>query len=99
MPPYWDSQRNQVDSAIPNWRQTSSTDMSPAKSFCPSASFRMICLVCDVDETSIVLPCPHHDDADDLTTQALDHYEGLSSATHRGTGQSGAVGCSGARAM
>ena len=43
MPPYWDNHRAHVDSAIPNWRQTSSTDMSPAKSFWPSASFRMIC--------------------------------------------------------
>ena len=31
----------------------------------------------------MVLSCPHHDDVDDQTTQALDHYEGLSSRTVR----------------
>lgn len=43
MPPYWDSHRAPVDSAMPNWRQTNSTSMPPASNFWPSASFRMIC--------------------------------------------------------
>ena len=43
MPPYWASQRAHVDSAIPNWRHTSSTLSPDAKSFWPSASLEMIC--------------------------------------------------------
>src|SRR5271170_4679380 len=42
MPPYWASQRCQVDSAIWRCQQTSSSSAPPAKSLLPSASLRMI---------------------------------------------------------
>src|ERR1700679_3323101 len=42
MPPYWASQRCQVDSAIWRCRHTSSSSAPPAKSLLPSASLRMI---------------------------------------------------------
>ena len=43
MPPYWLSQRCQVDSAISRWRQTSAMSAPVASSLLPSASFLMIC--------------------------------------------------------
>jgi len=55
IPQYWDIHRAHVDSAIENCRQTSSTVISPARSFWPSASFRMICSGVYVDETSAIL--------------------------------------------
>src|SRR5690606_38189943 len=42
MPPYWATQRCQVDSAICRCRQTSSSSVPPARSLWPSASLRMI---------------------------------------------------------
>src|SRR4030095_54136 len=41
-PPYWATQRCQVDSAISRCRHTSSSSPPPAKSLLPSASLRMI---------------------------------------------------------
>jgi hypothetical protein len=43
MPPYWLSQRCQVDSAISRWRQTSAMSAPVPRSRLPSASFLMIC--------------------------------------------------------
>lgn len=65
IPSYWDIQRDQVDSAVANSRQTSSTVMPPTISLWPSVSLRTICS--DVRRRrGIVITCRLHNDADKI---------------------------------